>query len=329
MVKVIEMSEYWKDYPKIFQELVVVKNIIKKNIKGSDTYLNNSIVPLVEQGGKMLRPAFVLLSGKFGEYNSKKMHNMAAVVEMLHLATLVHDDIIDNSKLRRGCETIQSKYGKDFAVYAGDYLFCSCFNMLSQYDYTMDNLKKVSQVIRKICLGEIKQNYFRYTRKVDFNKYIKIISGKTAALFSLSFILGASEAECDEALVKTLGRIGYNVGMAFQIIDDLLDYTGDAGKIGKSTQNDLKQGYYTLPIIFALEEDNNGELASILDRSSFDKDDVKTIFELVKKYNGVEKSKKLVERYTKKAFENIEKLPHCESKIILSQVLENLTHRKH
>lgn len=323
------MSDFWKSYPEIFEELNDVKNIMKKSIKGSDAYLNNSIIPLVEQGGKMLRPAFVLLSGKFGEYNGEKIHNIAAVVEMLHLATLIHDDIIDNSKLRRGCETIQSKYGKDFAVYAGDYLFCHCFDMLSKHDYSMENLRNVSKAIKKICIGEIRQNYFRYTSKINFNKYIRIISGKTAALFSLSFMLGASEAKCDLPLVRTLGKVGYNIGMAFQIIDDLLDYTGDIEKLGKATQNDLKQGYYTLPIIFALEEDKKGELASILDSSSFEKDDIKAIFELVKKFNGIEKSKALVERYSKKAFENIKKLPDCESKMILSEVLQTLIHRKY
>lgn len=323
------MSEFWEKYPEILKELGYVKNIIKKNIKDSDMYLNNSIIPLIEQGGKMLRPAFVLLSGKFGKYDYEKICNLAAVVEMLHLATLVHDDIIDNSKLRRGCETIQSKYGKDFAVYAGDYLFCQCFNMLSKNDYEMDNLKNVSKVITKICKGEIKQNYFRYTKKINFNKYIRIISGKTAALFSLSFMLGASEAKCEKKLVKVLGNVGYNIGMAFQIIDDLLDYTGQIEELGKGTQNDLKQGYYTLPIIFALEEDSNGELSNILDNSTFESHDVKRIFELVIKFNGVEKSKKIVERYCKKALENIKKLPDCESKVILLEVLETLIHRKY
>lgn len=323
------MSKFWKKYPEVLGELEDVTNIIKKNVKGSDVYLNDSIIPLVEQGGKMLRPAFVLLSAKFGDYKDDKIHNLAAVVEMLHLATLIHDDIIDNSKLRRGCETIQSKYGKDFAVYAGDYLFCNCFNMLSKNDYTMENFKNISMAIKKICIGEIRQNYFRYTTKINLNKYIRIVSGKTAALFSLSFMVGASESKCDLSLVRKLGNIGYNIGMAFQIIDDLLDYTGDIEKLGKNTQSDLKQGYYTLPIIFALEEDKNGELANLLDNSTFNKDDTKTIFELVKRFNGIEKSKMLVDRYSKKAFKNIEKLPDCESKVILSEVLETLIQRKY
>ncbi|MFD3158343.1 polyprenyl synthetase family protein [Haloimpatiens sp. FM7330] len=323
------MSKFWKDYSELGEELICVKNIIKKNIKGSDIYFKDSIEPLVEQGGKMLRPAFLLLGGKFGEYDAEKLQNLAGVVEMLHLATLIHDDIIDDSKLRRGCESIQSKYGKDFAVYAGDYLFSQSFNMLSKYEYTTENMKNISKVITKICMGEIRQHYFRYTSKVDFKKYIRIISGKTAALFALSFILGAKESNCEDGLVKILGRIGYNIGMAFQIIDDLLDYTGNADKVGKSVQNDLKQGYYTLPVIFAMKEDKKGELAYILDNSSFNKEDIEKIIELVKKYNGIENSKKLVQRYTVRAFKNVERLPECESKQILKEVIEKLIHRKY
>lgn len=322
------MNAFWRDYPEISEELNAVESIVKDNIKGSDSYFSDSIIPLVEQGGKMLRPAFMLLSAGFGKYDAGKMRNLAAAVEMLHTATLVHDDIIDDSKLRRGCESVQSKYGKEYAVYAGDYLFCQCFNMLSQYNYSIENLRNISKAVKKICMGEIRQYSFRYTRKLDFKKYIRIISGKTAALFVLSFAVGATEAGCDEKTVRLLGRVGYNVGMAFQIIDDLLDYTGNTNDLGKNAQNDLKQGYYTLPIIFALEEDNN-ELKDILDNSSFSDKDVKRVVDLIEKCNGIRKTRELADRYTIRAFESINRLPDCESKGILRQVIEKLLNRKY
>ncbi|MCY6484741.1 polyprenyl synthetase family protein [Clostridium aestuarii] len=321
------MSKVWDKYPQVSKELESVKNIIKENIKTSEKYFQDSVIPLVDNGGKMLRAAFLLLSAKFGKYDKKKMHNLAAIIEILHLATLIHDDIIDNSKLRRGCESIQSKYGKEYAVYAGDILFCQCFSMLSQDDYTMDNMRSISKAVKKICMGEIKQNYFRYTRKVDLKKYIRIVSGKTAALFVLSFSIGAKEAECDENTVKLLGRIGYNIGMAFQVVDDLLDYDGETKKLGKSAQSDLKQGYYTLPIILALQEDKSGELSNILDNSNFNEDEVKSIVDLVKKYNGLEKARKIAERYTQRAFNGIEQLQDCESKDILKQIVKKLINR--
>ncbi|MCY6372665.1 polyprenyl synthetase family protein [Clostridium ganghwense] len=323
------MSNFWIDYPQVLEELTTVKSIIKKNIKTSEKHFEESIAPFVEQGGKMLRPAFLLLAAKFGEYDEKKMYNLAATIEMLHLATLVHDDIIDDSEMRRGVETIQSKYGKEYAVYVGDFLLCQSVNMISKYDYKMDKMRKISKAIRNICMGEIRQYHFRYIRKVDIRKYIRIISAKTAALFVLSFSIGAEEAGCNESIVRLFGRIGYNIGMAFQVIDDLLDYTGDTEKLGKSAQMDLKQGYYTLPIIFALEEDKNREIANILEKESFDDDDVKKIISLIKKYGGIEKTKKVADRYTKRAFENIDKLPDCESKDILKQIVEKLIHRNY
>lgn len=321
------MNKFWRDYPEVSKELDIIKNIIKKSVSSSEKYFEESFLPLIEDGGKMLRPAFLLLSAKFGQCNQERLYNLAASIEMVHLATLIHDDIIDNSKLRRGSESIQSKYGKEYAVYAGDFLFCQCFNMLSQHDYKTENLRDISKAISKICMGEIKQYHFRYTRKVNLRRYIKIISGKTAALFALSFIAGAKEGNCDEKLVRLLGKIGYDIGMAFQCIDDLLDYVGQENELGKSAQSDLKQGYYTLPIIFALEEDKDKELSNILDKSTFSDEDIKKIVSLVKKCHGIEKSMRVAERYTKRAFENIDNLPKCESQYIIKSVVEKLIHR--
>ncbi|MDZ5000212.1 polyprenyl synthetase family protein, partial [Clostridium perfringens] len=125
------MDKIWNKYPELKQELVCVINLMKKNVKCKDKRIENSILELIESGGKLLRPAFVLIGSKFGNPDKEKSIPTAAVIEMLHMATLVHDDVIDDSKLRRGQETIQSKYGKDYAVYIGDYLFCVCFKILA------------------------------------------------------------------------------------------------------------------------------------------------------------------------------------------------------
>ncbi|MGL6106668.1 polyprenyl synthetase family protein, partial [Romboutsia sp.] len=125
------MDNIWNSYPELKEELTLVLNLMKKNVKCKDKKIENSIVELIECGGKLLRPAFVIIGSKFGNYDREKAVPTAAVIEMLHMASLVHDDVIDDSKLRRGQETIQSKYGKDYAVYIGDYLFCVCFKILA------------------------------------------------------------------------------------------------------------------------------------------------------------------------------------------------------
>ena len=321
------MSEFWKNYPDITEELEDIKKIIKNNVKSSEKEFEEAISPLVESGGKMLRPAFLLLAAKFGEYDSEKMHNLAAAIEMMHMATLVHDDIVDDSKLRRGTETIQHKYSKEYAVYIGDFLFCQCFIMLSGFDYSTENLRDISKAISKICMGEIRQYNLRYLKNTNLKKYIKVISGKTAALFAISFYSGAKESKCSEKTSKLLGRVGYYIGMAFQIIDDLLDYKGDTSKLGKSAQSDLIKGYYTLPLIYAMAEDKENRISSILDNSSLNEENVKEIVMLVKEYKGIEKAQNLADKYTQKAFDFIEKLPECESKETIKDITQKLLSR--
>lgn len=323
------MSGFWKDYPEIHGELQCVKEIIKNNIKSSEKQLEESIIPLIDAGGKMLRPAFLMLAAKFGEYDSEKIQNLAAAIEMMHTATLVHDDIIDDSKLRRGVETVQSKYSKEYAVYIGDFLFCQCFIMLSKYDYSTENLRDVSRAISKICIGEVRQYNARYLKETSLRRYIRIISGKTAALFAISFYTGAREANCPDKTSKLLAKIGYHIGMAFQIIDDLLDYSGDTSKIGKDAQRDLIKGYYTLPIIYAMQEDKENRIADILDNSSLSEGDVREIITLVNKYNGIDKAKGLADKYTIKAFKDIEKLPECGAKKVLKEITQRLLVRSY
>ncbi|MBU3111419.1 polyprenyl synthetase family protein [Clostridium lacusfryxellense] len=321
------MSIFWGKYPDIVIELDNIKKIIKENVKSSEKEFDEAISPLVNAGGKMLRPAFLLLAAKFGEYDPKKMQNLAAAIEMMHMATLVHDDVIDESKLRRGVETVQHKYSKEYAVYIGDFLFCQSFIMVSGFGYSTEILRDISKAISKICMGEIRQYNIRYMRNTSLKKYIKIISGKTAALFAISFYAGAKESNCNEKTSKLLGRVGYYIGMAFQIIDDLLDYSGDTNKLGKSAQSDLIKGYYTLPLIYAMTEDVNDEISTILDNSTLNDSDISKVIILVNKYNGIDKARNLADKYTKKAFEYIERLPNCESKEIIKDVSRKLLNR--
>ena len=150
------MDKFWNRYPGMSDEIEKVVGVIQKNSKCKQKILEEAILDLLKSGGKFLRPAFLILASDFGNKTSENIYSLAAVVEMLHMATLVHDDVIDESKLRRGNETIQSKYGKNFAVYVGDYLFSVCFKVLSQTS-TIKKINVDSSVMAKICAGEIEQ----------------------------------------------------------------------------------------------------------------------------------------------------------------------------
>ncbi|GFZ32395.1 geranylgeranyl pyrophosphate synthase [Clostridium zeae] len=316
------MDKFWNEYPVVKDDLEEVIKIMKKNIKCKEKLVENAIIELINSGGKLLRPAFLIISARFGEFNKDEIYPLAAVLEMLHMATLVHDDIVDDSKLRRGTETIQSKYGKDYAVYIGDFLFCRCFKILSEHS-TLMSIKADSNVMSRICMGEIEQFSSKYNKQVSVKRYLKRISSKTAELFSLSFYSGATASGCENKLARKLSDIGHNIGMAFQIIDDILDYTGNEEIVGKSIGTDIKQGLYTLPLIYVLEK-KNPELSSILDKEYLEEKDLRQIADIVKNYGGIDKSRALAERYTNRAFNLINTLPEGENKNILLKTTEKL-----
>lgn len=321
------MDKMWDSNIYIKNELEEVVKLMKKNAKCKDKFIEKSIIELIESGGKMLRPAFVIISSKWGESNEGKVRALASVVEMLHMATLVHDDIIDDAKVRRGTETIQSKYGKDYAVYIGDYLFCACFRLLAS-EGSLQSIKIDSKAMSRICLGEIEQLNSKFSEKLSVKNYLSRISGKTAELFSLSMYIGAAESNCSEKLCREFWNIGHNIGMAFQIIDDILDYTGTDESIKKSAMNDIKQGIFTLPFIIAFRNDKK-KIEPYMKKEVFDDEDVYEIIKLVRENNGVEKAKEIALKYTNKAFKRINKLPDNDYKKILIEVIEGLLMRSY
>ena len=321
------MYTMWDRYPEIKEELIAITDIMDKNASCKDKVIEESIKEMVHSGGKMLRPAFTVLASKFGEYIPERTRAMAAVVEMFHMATLVHDDVIDDAKLRRGRETVQSKYGKEYAVYIGDYLFCLCFKTLAE-TASLHTIKMDSRAMSKICLGEVEQLNSRFDKEVSVKNYLKRVSGKTAELFSLSLYIGAAESECDDKTSRLFWNIGHNVGMAFQIIDDILDYVSDEETLGKDISNDIKDGLYTLPLIYVLEKKPK-DLLEILDQSSYEESDIAEIVRLTKAYGGVDEARALAMKYTQKAYKFINKLPENEYKGILKEIVSALLDRKY
>lgn len=299
-------------------ELDKVKSVIKTYSKTKFSGIKEVIDDVIDLNGKMLRPQMTVLAAQFGSYNSDKVVKLAAAIEMLHMATLIHDDIIDDSKLRRNKESTQSKYGKDMAVYAGDYLLSKSMSMLNGKDYDADHMSKLAKTIERICESELLQynSKFQY---MTVRNYLRIVSGKTAALFATSMYVGASESDCTEAFSKNLGHIGFDLGIAFQIIDDILDFSDNQNIVGKSVRNDLKKGYYTLPVIYSIQ----GEAESVLDC------DEEALMALIIKNKGIEKSRILAKKFTKRAYKRIDKLPDSIYKVAIENMAKTLLDRSY
>ena len=203
-------------------------------------------------GGKLLRPALTLLAGRFGKYDLDLLVPLAASVELLHTASLVHDDVIDNAATRRGRPTANSAFHNATTVMLGDYMFAHAADQVARTG-NIRVIRLFSQTLMVMARGEIGQDLTAYDSRQTVRDYLQRIGGKTASLFATASQGGAVVAEEPEEWIEALRRYGYSFGMAFQIVDDILDFTGDEEEMGKPVGSDLMQGTLTLPSLLLME----------------------------------------------------------------------------
>ena len=227
------MTEFWKSSVDIREDINKVEIKMRSALDTRSPSMKKIIDYLLASKGKYVRSGLMILTAKNGSYDSDRITTLAASMELVHLASLVHDDIIDDSDMRRGRESMQSRFGKDTAVYTGDYIFAKAYRLVAA-NYN-DHIERFADRMEKLCMGEVIQNENRYNSDMNVRKYLRIISGKTAALFGLSMFLGTYEGGYSEKESRDMGRSGYYAGMAFQIIDDCLDYSSDVETMGKNT----------------------------------------------------------------------------------------------
>ncbi len=296
----------------------------------------------LKSSGKRLRPLLMVISSKFGN-SQKNIYQFAAIIEIIHMASLIHDDVIDNSDIRRGRLSIQKKFGPKMAVYMGDYMIFkafknlsnSCFdadkNILDNVKYrksveaSLNNSNKYMDLIENIMAGELGQYNSLYYTDVDEEIYIKNISGKTAALFKLACNIGTMETRCSTSVCEALDNYGRCIGLAFQIRDDVLDFTVEGHK-DKPVFCDFANGIYTLPVIYALENPKyNKTIKDMAEEIRKGNDDNKIISELLnilEETRGLERAKGVLNSYCEEAIESIASLPdniHKESLRILAR----------
>lgn len=316
----------WKGYPEIQHELALVDELINRSISSRNKLLTEVVRDVVSSGGKRLRPALVIISAKFGDYERNKVLPMAGALEILHTATLIHDDIIDRSKVRRGKETVSEKYGPDMAVYTGDYLFTKAIMLLSK-DVSIENLEFVAKAIKTICEGEVDQYQARYNIDTSIYSYLKRINRKTAVLFAAACSLGAYIVGCDDNITKKLARFGICYGTAFQIRDDLNDFICDQASSGKPVIKDIVEGVITLPVIFSMRRNKAIRDALSYFTRNKDKTSLDELQELalaIRDSGGVKDAGKLLDKYIEKGISALEPLPDNEYKSLLVKLIKSL-----
>lgn len=324
----MKIHPMWHEYPTLAPELASALTLIEKQITTNNTPVAKAIMEMINGGGKLLRPAYCLLFSRFQDTDREKMIALAAAIETLHTATLIHDDIIDKSPTRRNQVTIQKQFGPDTAVYAGDYLFVVCFKLLAHYASSLRSIQQDSGSMEKILKGELDQMATRYQTQITINDYLKQVSGKTGQLFALSCFIGAYESGGTTNFAKTAEKIGMNIGIAFQLLDDILDYTSDGETLGKPVYEDVRSGVYSAPLILAMQRDRQAFLPLLAKKEHISDTEMIQLRDLVIKYEGVKQAYTMAQQRTELATAGLQKLPAGAARDDLIRLTESLLNRK-
>ena len=243
-------------------EMQRVEEILSLELSAHSENIEQLLEHVASFRGKRMRPAIAILAGKATGRATEVHSYIGAVVELIHTATLIHDDIIDDAELRRGLPTVHATWGTEISVLLGDYILSRAFSVISQFDGT-ECLPHITRTTNIMCEGELVQLQARFDLDLDEETYLKIAECKTASLCALCAKLGATFAGADEGDIQSLHDFGIKLGLAFQITDDCLDITGDEGVVGKSLGTDLLQGKLTLPAIRLLAELSREERSEV------------------------------------------------------------------
>jgi geranylgeranyl pyrophosphate synthase len=275
---------------------------------------------LLSSGGKRIRPAVCLLTGQMLGAPHDKLLTLAASVEMLHTATLVHDDLIDGALLRRGMPTLNARWSPAATILTGDYMFARAAELAAASD-NLRLMKLFANTLATIVNGELTQ-LFAARGVISRENYNKRIYAKTASLFEMTTQTAAIISPVDEAMVDAMRQYGYHLGMAFQIVDDILDFTGEQEMVGKPVGSDLLQGLVTLPAIYYAESHPyDPEVLCLTGGCYTEHERMETLVQSIRESDATAKSMKEAQAFTKKALEILKTVPAGEER----QALEDLT----
>ncbi len=313
----------------IRDELKAVENGLKEVVQTDSQLLTETSTHLLNAGGKRLRPALVLFSAKFQKFELAKVLPLAVALELIHMASLVHDDVVDASLTRRGKPTVKAIWGNNISTHIGSYLFAKSLTLIAEYK----DIPLISEVLSdtsvKMCEGEIQQISFSFDIHQSLKNYFYRIKRKTALLIAASAQLGAVACGAPRRIYLPLRRYGYNIGMAFQITDDILDMVAEQSKLGKPVGGDLRQGIITLPLIYALacceKRDRLVELVCKVDKNE---DEVKEALELVRNCGAIDRSFEVARKFILKSKGELKALPDIPTRKTLSMAADFVGIRK-
>ena len=315
---IIPIPSLWDNLEKLEKRLFEVTI-------SEDTYLTEISQYLMEAGGKRFRPVISLLAGELGTENKDKVIDAGISVELIHLGSLYHDDVIDEATTRRGVESTNSKWNATLAILAGDYLLARSSELAAD-NLGLESVKLLASTYAELVVGQTKEVQFSFDTKHGTDDYLEVISGKTASLIRTSAKLGAMASNSSSELIESISSWAWHSGIIFQITDDILDLNSDTETLGKPAGNDILECTYTLPVLLALEKDriNIEDILHQVKNSEID------LVEVLQEFNNdeiVEESNKFVNHHFKQSSEAIKNIEDKKISNILNNINEYLLQR--
>ncbi|HCT0432228.1 TPA: polyprenyl synthetase family protein [Staphylococcus pseudintermedius] len=309
------------------QEIKKIENTLKQLIQSEDSTLQSAADHLLSSGGKRVRPLFVILSSYVGENPANDAaYRVATALELIHMATLVHDDVIDFSDKRRGKLTIEKKWDQPTAILTGNFLLARALEHLS---YIQDSRihQTLSHAIIEVCRGELFQFQDQFRAEQSITNYLRRINRKTALLMQLATEVGAMSSHTDDPTIRKMRDIGHHIGMSFQIVDDVLDFTSTEKKLGKPVGSDLRNGHMTLPVLLAMKQNPQlkEKVATLTPGSPTE--DFDWCIEQIRQSEAISQSLNVSQKYLDKASMLLETLPKNEIKPHFRKLIKRLQSR--
>ncbi|MFD2612018.1 heptaprenyl diphosphate synthase component II [Paenibacillus gansuensis] len=318
-------------YARLRGDISYIEKELERSIDTEHAVLNEASLHLLKAGGKRIRPVFVLLAGELGTYDLERLKRVAVPLELIHMASLVHDDVIDNANTRRGQLTVKSKWDNRVAMYTGDYIYAKALTIVTQLENPVIH-RILSKAMLEMCIGEMEQIRDFFNTEQTVRNYLLRIRRKTALLIAISCQLGAVASEAKPELARRMYNFGYNVGMAFQIRDDILDLLGTEKQLGKPPGSDMRQGNITLPVLFALQESSIREellheISTIRDADG--QADTYRVIQLIRGSKGVDRADAMAAKYIEKAIAALDILPDNKTRKNFKDIAHFIGKRLH
>nr|WP_218888691.1 polyprenyl synthetase family protein [Saccharopolyspora hordei] len=303
-----------------------VERLLHDSVQSEFEFATRTSLHLVEAGGKRFRPLFTLLAAHFGDPHADEVIKSAAVVELIHLATLYHDDVMDEATMRRGASSANARWDNSVAILTGDFLFARASALIA--DLGAEAVRSMAGTFELLVTGQMRETVGLGADEDAVDSYLRVVYEKTGSLIATAGRFGAWFSGADEKTVASLERIGRLVGIGFQISDDIIDIASPADESGKTPGTDLREGVRTLPMLYALADpDTDPRLRDLLSRPLSDDDEVREALDLLRESNGLARSRATLDSYAGDAREELASLPDAPARDALAALVDYVVAR--